>query len=43
MRRFIQAAQGNGEPMAGGEDALAVARVVDAAYESSRTGHRIDP
>ncbi len=42
IRRFIRAAQGYGEPMAGGADALAVARVVDAAYESSRTGRRVD-
>jgi predicted dehydrogenase len=42
VRRFIQAAQGEGEPMASGSDALRVARVVDAAYESNRTGRRID-
>jgi predicted dehydrogenase len=42
VRRFIRSAQENSEPWATGEDALAVARVVDAAYESSRTGRRID-
>lgn len=40
---FIRAAQGGALPLpATGEDALHVARVVDAAYESSRTGHRIE-
>lgn len=42
IRRFIQAAQGDGAPMATGEDALRVARVIDAAYESSRTGRRVE-
>jgi predicted dehydrogenase len=42
VRRFILAAQGEGEPMATGYDALRVARVVDAAYESSRTGQRVE-
>jgi predicted dehydrogenase len=42
MRAFIQAAQGQGELPTTGEDALQVARVVDAAYESSRTGRRVD-
>ncbi len=41
MRRFIGAAQGDGEPPATGRDALIVARIVDAAYESSRSGQRI--
>ncbi len=41
MRRFIQAAQGDGIAPATGRDALQVARIVDAAYESSRTGQRI--
>ena len=41
VRRFIEAARGDGEPMAAGLDALKVARVVDAAYESSRTGRRV--
>ncbi|MCC9075572.1 Gfo/Idh/MocA family oxidoreductase [Litorilinea aerophila] len=41
IRRFIQAAQGQGTPLTRGEDALRVARVIDAAYESSRTGRRI--
>jgi predicted dehydrogenase len=39
---FIRAAQGEGSLPASGRDALQVARVVDAAYESSRTGRRID-
>ena len=38
---FISAAQGNGEPPAAGEDALAVARIVEAAYESSSTGRHV--
>lgn len=41
MRRFIEAAQGDGDAPATGHDALTVARIVDAAYESSRTGQRI--
>jgi predicted dehydrogenase len=41
MRDFFLAAQGKAEAPTRGEDALAVARVVDAAYESSRTGRRI--
>ena len=42
MRAFIDACLGNGEPLATGEDAVRVAKVVDAAYESSRSGRRID-
>lgn len=42
VRAFIQAAQGEGEVPASGYDALQVARVVDAAYESSRTGRRVE-
>jgi len=42
MRGFIQAAQGQGEAWTTGSDALQVARIVDAAYESSRTGRRIE-
>ena len=41
IRRFLQACQGEGEPPTTGRDALAVARIVDAAYESSRTGRRV--
>lgn len=41
LRAFIEACQGNGTPMATGEDAIRVAKVVDAAYESSRSGQRI--
>lgn len=41
VRDFIGAAQGNGTMWASGDDALQVARVVDAAYESSRLGRRI--
>jgi predicted dehydrogenase len=40
LRQFILATQGQGAPPTSGEDALQVARVVDAAYESSRTGRR---
>ena len=42
IRDFIRAAQGEGEAPATGRDALQVARVIEAAYESSRTGRRID-
>jgi predicted dehydrogenase len=42
IRRFIESAQFDTEPWTTGEDALRVARVIDAAYESSRTGRRID-
>jgi len=41
LRAFISACQGKGEPLATGEDAVRVAKVVDAAYESSRSGRRI--
>ena len=41
MRAFIDACRGSGEPMATGEDAVRVARVVDAAYESNRSGRRV--
>lgn len=42
MRAFILAAQGQGQAWTSGSDALQVARIVDAAYESSRTGRRIE-
>ena len=42
MRNFILAAQGKGAVPAAGEDALQVARIIDAAYESSRTGRRME-
>lgn len=42
LRDFILAAQGKAQVPASGRDALQVARVIDAAYESSRTGRRID-
>lgn len=42
LRRFIASCQGDGEPPASGRDALAVARIIDAAYESNRTGRRVD-
>ena len=42
MERFLRAARGEGEPPATGEDALRVARIVEAAYESSATGRRVD-
>ncbi len=41
IREFIQAAQGTGTPPTTGADALQVARVTEAAYESSRTGQRV--
>jgi predicted dehydrogenase len=42
IRAFLQGAHGQGELPTTGEDALRVARVIDAAYESSRTGRRIE-
>ncbi|MEZ4861602.1 MAG: Gfo/Idh/MocA family oxidoreductase [Caldilineaceae bacterium] len=42
LRDFILAAQGKGQPWTTGYDALQVARVVDAAYESNRTGRRVE-
>lgn len=41
IRRFVHAAQGRVEALTTGEDALHVARVMDAAYASSDTGRRI--
>ena len=41
VRAFIDAAQGRGTAPAGGADALQVARIVEAAYESDRQGRRI--
>lgn len=42
VRRFILSTQHDIPAWASGEDALQVARIVDAAYESSRTGRRVD-
>jgi predicted dehydrogenase len=42
IRSFIEAAQEGRPGWTTGEDALMVARVVDAAYESSRTGRRVE-
>ncbi|MCC6453872.1 MAG: Gfo/Idh/MocA family oxidoreductase [Caldilineaceae bacterium] len=42
IRRFIASAQQGTTPWTTGEDALIVARIVDAAYESSRTGKRVE-
>lgn len=42
MRSFIQSAQVGKPGWTTGEDALMVSRVVDAAYESSRTGKRVE-
>jgi predicted dehydrogenase len=41
VRAFILACQGEGSCPASGRDALQVARIVDAAYESSRRGCRV--
>ncbi len=41
LRDFIRAAQGQGTAWSSGSDALQVARIVDAAYESSRSGRRV--
>lgn len=42
MGDFIKAAQGCGSAPASGSDAFQVARVVDAAYESNRSGQRVE-
>lgn len=42
VETFISSALGEGEPVATGEDALRVARIVDAIYESNDTGRRIE-
>ncbi len=42
IRDFIRAGQGEGTPPASGRDALQVARIIDAALESSQTGRRIE-
>jgi len=39
---FIKAIQGEGEPPTTGEDALKIARIVEAVYTSSASGKRID-
>lgn len=42
IRDFIHAAEGKGASPASGHDALQVARIIDAALESSRSGRRIE-
>jgi predicted dehydrogenase len=42
IRQFIQAAQGVDDPPTTGQDALQIAKIVDAAYRSNRTGRRIE-
>lgn len=42
VRDFIRSLRGEGPPPTTGRDAVAVARIVDAVYESSRSGRRID-
>ena len=42
LERFLQSVNGDGEPPATGEDALRVARIIEAAYASSETGRRIE-
>lgn len=42
VRDFIRAGQGEDTLPASGRDALQAARIIDAAYESSRTGRRIE-
>ena len=41
VREFINAVKGEGAVPASGEDALQVARIIDAAYTSSESGRRI--
>ncbi|MDE2998716.1 MAG: Gfo/Idh/MocA family oxidoreductase [Gemmatimonadota bacterium] len=42
LERFLYSVNGDGEPPATGEDALRVARIIEAAYASSETGRRIE-
>lgn len=42
VQDFVKAAQTGGAPPATGQDALRVMKVVDAAYESNRTGRRVE-
>ena len=42
IRDYIRASEGKGPSPASGHDALQVARVIDAALESSRSGQRIE-
>ena len=42
VQAFIQATEGQGVVPASGEDALQVARLVDAAYASSQSGQRVN-
>jgi predicted dehydrogenase len=41
VRDFIRATQGECPVPASGRDALQAQRIIDAAYESSRTGRRV--
>jgi predicted dehydrogenase len=41
VRDFVRSIDQSGSPPASGRDALQVARIVDAAYESSRSGQRV--
>jgi predicted dehydrogenase len=42
LRAFIRAARKEGATPASGRDAFQVARVIDAAYESDRSGRRVE-
>ncbi|MBI3923897.1 MAG: Gfo/Idh/MocA family oxidoreductase [Armatimonadetes bacterium] len=42
VRDFLNAALERRQPPVSGRDALQVARIIDAAYESSRTGRRVE-
>lgn len=42
VHAFVDAALGRGEPTANGRDALAVARIIEAAYASSASGRQVD-
>jgi predicted dehydrogenase len=41
VQDFLKATWGEGTVPASGDDALQVARIVEAAYESSETGRRV--
>ncbi len=41
IEQFIRSLDGNGEPVATGQDALKVARIIEAAYESNRISCRV--
>ncbi len=41
LEAFLRSTRGEGEPPASGQDALKMARIIEAAYESSESGMRV--